>query len=112
MASSRFPLTRQDKEQFEMAVCLLREHHDLGMRLPLYYTLPTGRSIEAICERLRSSANSIPGHLSQTICNLADELGLSTTPRMITYEAYSPVLKEIAVRLTLPFDQRLLPCAI
>src|SRR5215469_7660788 len=106
MTISPFPVTRQDKEQFETAVRLLREHHELGMRLPLYYTIPSGRSIEAICERLRWSASSIPRDLSQTICDLAGEVGVSTKHHTITYQAFSPVLNEIAVRLSLPFDQR------
>jgi hypothetical protein len=117
MASYRLQVTRrerdigQDKAQFQIAVRRRREHHELGKRLPLYYTLPTGRSIEAVCERLRWSATSIPRDLSQAICNLADELGVSAKPHTITYQAYSPILNEIAVRLTLPFDQRLLPFA-
>lgn len=95
----------EDKAQFSIAVYLLHDHVELGARVPLYFTLPTGRSIEGLCDRLRGTASPIPPDVEQTFRDLARKL-LVPTPAVIDYDASLPVLKEIALRLTLPFGQR------
>jgi hypothetical protein len=98
----------QDTVQFAMAVQRLKEHLDQGMRLPLYYTLPTGRSIESLCDRLAHSPSSLPSDALPTLYFLADALSVQR-PEVTDYRTYAPVVKEIAARLTLPYDQRRLP---
>jgi hypothetical protein len=100
----------QDTEHFSTAVCLLRQYVELGHRLPLNYTLPSGRSIEALCDRLQNTSSSVPPDVGvgETVSHLADKLAVSM-PDKINYHTYSVVLREIAVRLTLPFDQRCRP---
>jgi hypothetical protein len=87
---------------------VLREYVELGDRLPLHYTLPTGVSIEALCDRLQGTASSVPRDVEQTVHYLAKKLAV-TTPDKINYHTCSVVLREIALRLTLPFDQRQAP---
>ena len=101
----RNPASLQDKAQFSEAVDILQDHVELGTRVPLYFTLPTGRSIEGLCDRLRGTASPIPPDVEQTLRDLARKL-LVLTPAVIDYDASLPVLKEIALRLTLPFSQR------
>ena len=95
----------EDEEQFSKAVDLLQQCVELGTRLPLYYTLPTGRSIEGLCDRLRGTTGSMPSEMGQRINNLAKKLAVPT-PSIANYHTYSAVLKEIALRLTFPFEQR------
>jgi hypothetical protein len=97
-----------DKEQFLTAVRVLREYVELGDRLPLHYTLPSGLSIEAVCDRLLATTGSVPRQVGQTVRRLAKELSV-TTSKETSYHTYSVVLREIALRLTLPFDQRQAP---
>jgi hypothetical protein len=97
-----------DTAQFAMAVQCLKEHLDRGMRLPLYYTLPTGRSTDSLCDRLARSPSSIPSDVLPTLHFLADALSVQK-PEVTDYQTCAPVVKEIAARLTLPFDQRRLP---
>ena len=92
-----------DTEEFCEAVCLLQRYIELGHRLPLDYTLPSGRSIEGLCDRL--CAPAVPWDAEQSIRYLAGKLAV-TLPGKIDY---SVVLREIARRLTLPFDQRQAP---
>jgi hypothetical protein len=99
------PAGPQDAAQFSVAVHSLRQHVELGKRLPLYFTLPTGRSIEGLCDRLRGTASPIPPDVEQALRYLARRLSVST-PDVADYDTCSPVLKEIALRLTLPFGQR------
>lgn len=96
----------QDKAQFSVAVYLLHDHVELGARVPLYFTLPTGRSIEGLCDRMRGTASPIPADVERTLRDLARRL-LVSTPDVIDYDASLPVLKEIALRLMLPFGERL-----
>jgi hypothetical protein len=95
----------QDKAQFSVAVYLLRDHVELGERIPLYFTLPTGRSIEGLCDRLRGTASPIPPEVEQILSNLARRLSVRT-PSIVDYDTCLPVLKEITLRLTLPFSER------
>jgi hypothetical protein len=76
--------TSQDKEQFSTAVRVLRDYVELGGRLPLHYTLPTGLSIEAVCDRLHGTASSVPRDVGQTVRYLARKLAV-TTPDKINY---------------------------
>ena len=98
----------QDKALFSMAVRLLWPYVAFAGRLPLYYTLPNGRSIEALCVRLRDTTGPIPSDVEQTICYLAKQLAV-WSPDLPNYHTYSVLLNEIALRLTLPFDQRQAP---
>jgi len=98
----------KDKEEFSTAIRLLRQCVAHGDRLPLYYTLPTGRSIEGLCDRLRGVGDAVPLDVKESIRHLADNLAV-IVPDKINYETYSMVLREIALRLTLPFDQRRAP---
>jgi hypothetical protein len=100
--------TSSDKEQFWAALRALRQYVDTGDRLPLHYTLPSGVSIEALCDRLHGSASSVPIDVGETVRYLARRLGI-TIPDKINYHTYSVVLREIALRLTLPFNQRQAP---
>jgi hypothetical protein len=95
----------QDAAQFSVAIYLLRDHVELGQRVPLYFTLPTGRSIEGLCDRLRGTASPIPLDVERTLRDLARRLSVST-PDVIDYDTSLPVLKEITLRLTLPFGER------
>ena len=100
--------TVQDRQEFSTAVDLLRPYVELGDRLPLHYTLPNGRSIEALCDRLNGAAGSVPRDVGLTVGYLATRLAVSM-PSAINYHTYSLVFKEIALRLTLPFEQRQAP---
>ena len=53
-----------DQALFAMAVHVLKEHHDLGRMWPLSYTLPNGRSIEAVCDRAAHLTDMILGALA------------------------------------------------
>src|SRR4029077_1172149 len=97
--------SEQDTAQFATAIQRLREYLDEGERLPLYYTLPTGRSIESVCDRLAHSAGPIPSEALPALHFLADALSIQK-PDAPNYGTYAPVVKEIAARLALPFDQR------
>lgn len=88
-----------------MAIQSLKQHFDRGARLPLYHTLPTGRSVESLCDRLGQSNGIVPGNLMPALHLLADQVALPK-PQAISYRAYAPLLKEIAIRLTMPFDRR------
>jgi hypothetical protein len=106
MVNYRSPTaSTQDKAQFSVAVYLLRDHVELGERIPLYFTLPTGRSIEGLCDRLRGTASPIPPEVEQTLSNLARRLSVPA-PNIVDYDTCLPILKEIALRLTLPFSER------
>jgi hypothetical protein len=94
-----------DQSLFAMAVHVLKEHHDLGRMWPLSYTLPNGRSIEAVCDRAIHLNGAIPGDLLRVLQNLAVALSIPE-PATNRYGDYAPVLREIAGRLALPFDQR------
>jgi hypothetical protein len=97
-----------DQEDFSTAVRLLRQCVETGDRLPLHYTLGSGSSIEALCDRLKGTAGSVPWDVEQTVRYLARRLAI-TLPEKVNYHTYSVVLREIALRLTLPFDQRQAP---
>jgi hypothetical protein len=94
-----------DKALFAMAVHVLKEHHDLGRKWPLSYTLPNGRSVEAACDRVAHLKGEIPSDLLAVLHNLATALSI-TVPRTNRYREYAEVLREIAGRLAQPFDQR------
>ena len=94
-----------DNALFEMVVHVLKEHHDLARMWPLSYTLPNGRSIEAVCDRAAHLNDLIPGELLRVLQGLAVALGIAE-PTTKRYSDYAPVLREIAMRLALPFDQR------
>lgn len=94
-----------DKALFTMAVHVLKEHHDLGRKWPLSYTLPNGRSIEAVCDRAAYLNDEIPGDLLQVLHTLAVALSVAKPERKL-YADYAPVLREIAEQLALPLDQR------
>jgi hypothetical protein len=105
LVKRRPPECPQDKAQFSEAVYLLRDHVELGQRVPLYFTLPTGRSIEGLCDRLQGTASPIPPDVEQALRYLAPKL-LVPVPDLIDYGTSLPVVKEIALRLTLPFGER------
>jgi hypothetical protein len=94
-----------DKSLFATAVRLLGEHHDLRRKWPLSYTLPNGRSIEAVCDRVADLDGEIPANLLRMLHNLAVALSVAE-PAGKRYGEYAPVLREIAARLALPIDQR------
>ena len=94
----------QDKALFAAAVAVLKEQLDQGERLPLYYCLPTGRSIESLCDRVLHLPDEIPCDLLPPLHSLASTLAIPE-PKTTSYRAYAQVLQEIAVRLSLPFDQ-------
>lgn len=95
-----------DQALFAMAVHVLKEHHDLGRKWPLSYTLPNGRSIEAVCDRAAHLNDVIPSELLRVLQGLAVALCIAQ-PTTDWYGDYAPVLREIATRLALPLDQRL-----
>jgi hypothetical protein len=66
------------------------------MRLPLYYTLPAGRSIESLCDRLAHSPGSIPCDVLPTLHFLAGALW-TKKPDVTDYRTCAPVVKEIAL---------------
>jgi antitoxin component of RelBE/YafQ-DinJ toxin-antitoxin module len=92
-----------DEEEVCTAIRLLQQYVEVGNRLPLDYTLPSGRSIEALCDRVQSM--EVPPEVEQRVRYLAGRLGV-TLPDKINYAV---VLREIARRLTMPFDQRQAP---
>ena len=94
-----------DQALFAMAVHVLKEHHDLGRMWPLSYTLPNGRSIEAVCDRAAHLIEAIPVELLRVLQGLAVALAIAE-PATNRYGDYAPVLREVAARLALPFDQR------
>lgn len=97
--------TDPDKALFATAVQVLKEHHDLGRKWPLSYTLPNGRSVEAVCDRAAYLNDEIPGDLLQVLHTLAVALSIAKPERKL-YADYAPVLREIAEQLALPLDQR------
>ena len=96
---------QQDRALFAMAVRVLKEHYDLGRKWPLSYTLPTGRSIEALCDRTADLNGEIPEDVLILLHNLAVALSVAE-PEKTHYGDYAPVLREVAVRLALPSDLR------
>ena len=94
-----------DKALFGMAVRVLKEHHDLGRKWPLSYTLPNGRSIEAVCDRVAHLNGKMPGDLLRVLHTLAVALCVAE-PEGKRYADYAAVLREIAFRLALPVDRR------
>jgi hypothetical protein len=99
------PAIEPDKALFAMAVRVLKEHYDLGRKWPLSYTLPNGRSVEAVCDRAAHLDGEIPGDLLRVLHNLAVALSLAE-PERKRYSNYASVLREIAACLALPLDQR------
>jgi hypothetical protein len=97
-----------DKALFAMAVHVLKEHHDLGRKWPLNYTLPNGRSVEAVCDRVAHLKGEIPSDLLAVLHDLAAALSIAV-PSTNLYGEYAAVLLKIAGRLAQPFDQRRLP---
>jgi hypothetical protein len=95
----------QDRALFAMAVGVLKEHYDLGRKWPLDYTLPTGRSIEAVCDRTVDLDGEIPGDLLRVLHYLAVALSVAE-PEQKFYGDYTVVIREIAAQLALPLDQR------
>jgi hypothetical protein len=106
--SGKGPAMPSDQEEFSTAVRLLRQCVETGDRLPLHYTLPSGSSIEALCDRLYGTSGSVPNNVGEAVRYLARRFAI-TLPNKINYHTYSVVLREIALRLTLPFDQRQVP---
>jgi hypothetical protein len=96
---------QQDQALFAMAVRVLKEHHDLGRKWPLSYTLPTGRSIEALCDRVVDLDGEIPSDVLTVLHHLAVALSVAE-PEKSHYRDYAPVLREVAVQLALPSDLR------
>ena len=66
-----------DRALFAMAVHVLKEHHDLGRMWPLSYTMPNGRSIEAVCDRATHLSDTIPGELLRVLQGLAVALSIA-----------------------------------
>ena len=95
---------------FAMAVHVLKEHHDLGRMWPLSYTLPNGRSIEAVCDRVAHLKGTIPDEILRVLHSLLIALAIAE-PATKRYVDYAPVLREIAMRLARPSDQRRPPRA-
>jgi hypothetical protein len=62
--------TESDQTLFAMAVYVLREHHDLGRLWPLSYTLPNGRSIEAVCDRVSHLNDTMPDEILRVLHKL------------------------------------------
>jgi hypothetical protein len=97
--------TEQGKALFAMAVGVLKEHYDLRRKWPLDYTLPTGRSIEAVCYRAVDLDGEIPDNILRMLHYLAVALSVAEPERKF-YGDYAVVLREIAAQLALPFDRR------
>jgi len=96
---------RPDQVLFAMAVHVLKEHHDLGRMWPLSYTLPNGRSIEAVCDRVAHLDTAIPPELLHVLHDLLKAVAIPV-PVTERYSDYAFVLREVALYLALPFDQR------
>ena len=94
-----------DEALFAMAVRVLQEHYDLGRMWPLHYTVPNGRSIEAVCDRVAHLDGTIPSNLLRVLHNLAAALAVAE-PTTKLYRDYAPILREITIRLAMPGDQR------
>ena len=105
MAKGVAPTTEQDKALFALAVGVLKEHYDLGRKWPLDYTLPTGRSIEAVCDRAADLPGEIPDEILRQLRGLITALSV-TEPKTKFYRDYAAVLREVADRLKLPLDHR------
>jgi hypothetical protein len=95
----------QDKAQFALAVRRLKQVQDTGERLPLHFSLPTGRSIESLCDRVGQHQGQLPDDLLKTLHHLAAALSVPE-PTVNSYAAYAPVLRAIQDRLVLPAGLR------
>jgi hypothetical protein len=100
-----YPNAAQDEAMFATAVEVLKSHFDLGRKWPLSYTLPTGRSIESLCDRAAYLPGDVPLDLLPMLNYLARALGI-VEPAGRSYRDYALVVQEIAARLALPVDQR------
>jgi len=95
----------QDKAQFAISVRRLKQVNDAGEMVPLHFTLPTGRSIESLCDRVAH----LPGELPSDLLNVLHDLALAVSVPQSTinsYESCAPVLRAIFYRLAMPQDQR------
>jgi hypothetical protein len=95
----------QDKAQFAIAVRRLKQVYDAGETVPLHFTLPTGRSIESLCDRVAH----LPGELPSDLLNVLHDLALAMSVPQSTTNSYgscTPVLRAIFDRLATPRDQR------
>ena len=90
----------QDRLLFADAVRILKEHVDLGRRWPLYYTLPTGRSIESLSDRIVHLPGKIPDDLIPPLRQLMAALSL-VPPGANTYREWGPALRAIADHMAL-----------
>jgi hypothetical protein len=90
----------QDRAQFAMAVRRLKQVEDAGERLPIHFTLPTGRSIESLCDRVAH----LQGELCSDLLKLLNDLALALSvpaPTVNAYGSCAPVLRAICERLAL-----------
>jgi hypothetical protein len=100
-----FWIAEQDRAQFSIAVRRLKQFDDADERLPLHFTLPTGRSIESLCDRVAH----LQGELSDDLVKILNDLAVAVAvpePTINSYESCVPVLQAICARLVLPLDQR------
>jgi hypothetical protein len=96
---------KQDEAEFAMAVRRLRQLEDVGETLPLHFTLPTGRSIESLCDRVAHLKGELSGNILQVLHNLAVAVSVPV-PTINSYESCAPVLRAVAERLAMPRDRR------
>jgi hypothetical protein len=95
----------QDRAQFSIAMRRLKQVDDAGQRLPLHFTLPTGRSIESLCDRVAH----LQGELSSDLLTLLNDLAGAVAvpePTINSYKSCVPVLRAICERLALPVELR------
>jgi hypothetical protein len=95
----------QDGAQFSIALRRLKQLDDAGERLPLHFTLSTGRSIESLCDRVAH----LQGELSADLLKLLNDLAVAVAvpePTTNSYGSCAPVLQAICERLALPLELR------
>jgi hypothetical protein len=104
-ATRLFWSTEQDRAQFGIAIRRLKQLEDDGETLPLHFTLPTGRSIESLCDRVARLQGGLPSDLLKVLNDLAVAVAVPQ-PTINSYGSCAPVVREICKLLALPVDQR------
>jgi hypothetical protein len=95
----------QGRAQFAMAVRRLKQVDDAGEMLPLHFTLPTGRSIESLCDRVAHLQGGLPDDLIKVLHELAVAVS-APEPTGNSYVSCAPVLRAISRCLAQTRDQR------
>jgi hypothetical protein len=101
----------EEKAQFAIAVRRLKQIDDAGETLPLHFTLPAGRSIESLCDRVAHLHCELSVDLFKILTDLATALSVPE-PTINSYGSCAAALRAIRERLALPRDQRRLTGAL